>query len=167
MSAKNNDKDGLREIDNSATSCGEVDILVVEDDESQRDTIVEALQHSIRDVRVVAVRDGSEALDFVFARGDWADRVGENPPKLILLDLALPGTDSFSVLGQIRAIEPEDALTLTPVVIFTDSQASGDITESYRCGANSYIIKPLSYPDFQAVVETVGQYWMTHNRTSG
>ena len=69
------------------------------------------------------------------------------------------------MLGQIRSIAPRDALTLTPVVIFTDSHADADIKESYRCGANSYIIKPLSFPDFQAVVETVGQYWMTHNRT--
>jgi DNA-binding NarL/FixJ family response regulator len=77
----------------------------------------------------------------------------------------MPGSGGFSVLGQIRSIEPEDVLALTPVVIFTDSKATGDISRSYRCGANSYILKPLSFPDFQAVVETVGQYWMTHNRT--
>jgi two-component system response regulator len=142
-----------------------VDILVVEDNESQRASIVASLQASIPDVQVVAVQDGTAALDFLFARGAWTDRVGEDPPKLILLDLALPGSDGFSVLGQIRSLEPQDALTLTPVVIFTDSQASIDITRSYRCGANSYIIKPLSFPDFQAVVESVGRYWMTHNRT--
>ncbi len=143
-----------------------VDILVVEDNDSQRTSIVRALEDCIPDVLVVAVRDGAEALDFLFSRGAWTDRVGEDPPKLILLDLELPGSDGFSVLGQIRAIEPQDGLTLAPVVIFTDSQAAGDITESYRCGANSYIIKPLSFPDFKAIVETVGQYWMTHNRTS-
>jgi len=143
-----------------------VDILIVEDNESQRASIVCALQNSIPDVLVHAVGDGSEALDFLFSRGSWTERAGREPPKLILLDLALPGSDGFSVLGQIRSIEANDALTLTPVVVFTDSEAGGDITESYRCGANSYIIKPLSFPDFQAIVETVGQYWMTHNRTS-
>lgn len=143
-----------------------VDILVVEDNDSQRASIVTALQDSIPDVLVLSVRDGPEALDFLFSRGSWAGRVGEDPPKLILLDLELPDSDGFSVLGQIRSVEPKDALTLTPVVIFTDSQSSADITQSYRCGANSYIIKPLSFPDFRAIVETVGQYWMTHNRTS-
>ena len=142
-----------------------VDVLVVEDNDSERASIVESLQSSIKDVYVVAVHDGTEALDFLFARGAWKDRVGADPPKLILLDLALPGSDGFSVLGQIRSLEAEDALTLTPVVVFTDSETAGDITRSYRCGANSYIIKPLSFPDFQAVVKTVGQYWMTHNRT--
>lgn len=143
-----------------------VDILVVEDDDGQRASIVLALQNAIPDVVVIAVRDGTEALDFLFARGMWMGRAKADPPKLILMDLALPGSDGFSVLGQIRSIEPQDALTLTPVVVFTDSQAAGDITRSYRCGANSYIIKPLSFSDFQTVVEKVGQYWMTHNQTS-
>jgi two-component system response regulator len=143
-----------------------VDILVVEDNESQRTSIVRSLEDAIPDVLVVAVRDGPEALDFLFSRGAWTDRVGEDPPKLILLDLELPGSDGFSVLGQIRSIEPQDALTLAPVVIFTDSHVPGDIAKSYRCGANSYIIKPLSFPDFRAIVATVGQYWMMHNRTS-
>lgn len=143
-----------------------VDILVVEDNVSERASIVESLQASIQDVQVVAVHDGTEALDFLFSRGAWTDRVGAEAPRLILLDLALPGSDGFSVLGQIRSIEAENALTLTPVVIFSDSEAVGDITRSYRCGANSYIIKPVSFPDFQSVVKTVGQYWMTHNRRS-
>jgi len=142
-----------------------VDILVVEDNDSERASIVESLQGSIHDVSVVAVNDGAEALDFLFSRGAWTDRDGADPPRLILLDLALPGSDGFSVLGQIRSLDAVDALTLTPVVIFTDSQAAGDVTRSYRCGANSYIIKPMSFPDFQAVVETVGQYWMRHNKT--
>jgi CheY-like chemotaxis protein len=156
---------GHAEREFNGTSGGPVDILVVEDDDSQRASIVLALQDTIPDVVVVAVRSGPEALDFLFSRDAWVDRVGEDPPKLILLDLALPGSNGFSVLGQIRSIEPQDALTLTPVVVFTDSQAIGDISESYRCGANSYVIKPLSFPDFRTVVESVGQYWMTLNKT--
>ena len=144
-----------------------VDILVVEDNESQRASIVLALQNAIPDVLVIAVPDGPEALDYLFRRGAWTDRIEQSPPKLILLDLALPETNGFSVLAQIRSVDAENALTLTPVVIFTDSQTSSDIRESYRCGANSYIIKPLSFPDFQTVVETIGQYWMTHNKTTG
>jgi two-component system, response regulator len=141
-----------------------VDILVVEDNEVQRTSIVAALRNGIPDVVVAAVQGGKEALDFIFCRGEWTGRV-DDAPKLILLDLALPESDSFSILAQIRAIEPQDALTVIPVVMFTDSQDEGDINKSYRCGANSYIIKPLSFNDFNKIVETVGQYWMTLNRS--
>lgn len=148
------------------TDNGLVDILVVEDNEMQRASIVEALQKSIPRVRVASVADGTAAMDYLFARGEWKDRDGTDTPKLILLDLGLPGRDgSLSVLGQIRSIEPQEALTVAPVVIFTDSYDPADIKESYRCGANSYIIKPLSFPDFKKVIETVGKYWMTHNKT--
>jgi two-component system response regulator len=140
-----------------------VDILVVEDNDDERASIVESLQTAIDDVQVVAVRDGKEALDFLFARGEWTHRVGADAPRLVLLDLELPGSNGFSVLGKIRSLDTEDALMLTPVVIFTDSKAGADVKRSYRCGANSYIMKPLSFPDFQAVVKNVGQYWMTQN----
>ena len=140
----------------------QVNILVVEDNDSERESIVEALQASIQDVNLLAVSDGEQALDYLSSAAHGKTTPG-TPPKLILLDLAMPGADGFSVLGQVRSIEPEQALTRTPVVIFTDSQASGDITESYRCGANSYIIKPLSFPDFRIIVESIGQYWMMHN----
>jgi two-component system response regulator len=143
-----------------------IDILVVEDNDSERKSIVAVLQGSIPAVRVASVCNGDDALDFVFARGDWSTRTDEEPPKLILLDLELPGTTGFSVLGQIRAIVPEDALTLTPVVVFTDSGSMDNIRASYRCGANSYIIKPISFSDFRTVVEAVGKYWMSHNKTS-
>lgn len=143
-----------------------VDILVVEDNKSQRESIVASLEKAIDGVHLVAVHDGEAALNFLFARGDWIDRKGEDPPRLILLDLEMPGTDSFSVLGQIRSLEPQGALTLAPVVVFSDSQSASDIQESYRCGANSYIIKPLSFNEFKTVVDKVGKYWMTLNQTS-
>lgn len=145
-----------------------VDILVVEDNENERISIVDALRAAIPNVHVVAVQDGAAALDFLFARGDcdWTVRVGVEPPRLILLDLAMPGADGFSILGQIRSLDADNSLTLTPVVIFSDSQDARHIEKSYRCGANSYIMKPLSFSDFQAVVKSIGQYWMTHNRTS-
>ena len=143
-----------------------IDILVVEDNESERESIVAVLEAAIADVRVASLSNGDEAMDFLLARPPWTDRIGEAPPRLILLDLAMPGANGFSVLGQIRRIEPENALTLVPVVIFTDSQAKGDIRESYRCGANSYIMKPLSFSDFESVVTAVGQYWMAHNESA-
>lgn len=143
---------------------GPIDILVVEDNEQEQASIVSVLEASIRGVRVVAARNGLEALDYLFGRNGWGERLGEEPPKLILLDLAMPGADGFSVLAKIRELEPKDALTLTPIVVFSDSRSPADIKESYCCGANSYITKPLSYPDFQTVVKAIGNYWITHNR---
>lgn len=151
--------------DGVAPRANPVDILVVEDNESQRASIVASLEASIDGVQVVAVQNGDEALDFLFGRGSWTGRAGDDPPKLILLDLEMPGTDSFSVLGQIRSLEPQDALTLAPVVVFADSKSGSDIQECYRCGANSYIIKPLSFKKFKTIVDTVGRYWMTYNQT--
>lgn len=141
-----------------------VDILVVEDNDSERASIVEALRATIDGVSIAAVGNQKDALDFLFCRGDWRHRTGCDPPSLILLDLGLPDSDGFSILGEIRSLDPDDALTLTPVVVFTDSLDEADVSRSYRCGANSYVIKPLSFPDFHAVVKAVGQYWMKHNR---
>ncbi len=146
------------------TQCLPVDILVVDDNDSQRASIVLALEKSIPNVVVIAVENGIEALDFLLSRGAWTDRVGEDPPRLIMLDISLPGASGIHLLGQIRSLAPNDTLALTPVVMFTDSRARGDITESYRHGANSYITKPLSVPDFQAVVESVGRYWINQNQ---
>lgn len=143
-----------------------VDILVVEDNPSERASIVGALERAIPDVQVASVHDGTQAVDFLFARGAYADRVGEDPPTLVLLDLEMPGADGFSVLAEIRELEPKDALTLTPVVIFTDSMDANSIQKSYRCGANSYVIKPVSSLDFQSIVEKIGYYWMTCNQAS-
>jgi two-component system response regulator len=141
-----------------------VDILVVEDNDSQRASIVEALKVSIHGVSIVAVSNGTEALDFLLAREVWSQREGTAPPRLILLDVAMPGSNGISLLAQIRSLDPEEGLTLTPVVVFTDSTDPRDLARSYRCGANSYIIKPLSYPDFQAVVKSVGTYWIRLNQ---
>jgi two-component system response regulator len=142
-----------------------VDILVVEDNDSERASILESLEEAIPNVQIVALSSGAEAMDFLLARGAWKERADQDPPKLILLDLELPGSDGFSILGQIRSIEPQDALTLTPIVVFTDFKGAGNIVKSYHCGANSYIMKPLSFPDFQAIVKAIAQYWITHNKT--
>jgi len=143
-----------------------VDILIVEDNDGERASIVAALQAAIPNVQVIDFHHGLEALDFLFGRGEWIARLGGPPPKLILLDLSLTGSKGYFLLGQIRSIEPGSALTLTPVVMFTDSTSASDIMECYRCGANSYVAKPVSFPEFKAVVETVGRYWITHNLTA-
>lgn len=143
-----------------------VDILIVEDNASQKVTILEALRTSLPDICAVAVNNGTAALDFLLARKEWIVRVDEEPPRLILLDLGLPDCDHVSVLGKIRSLDEGDALALTPIVVFTDSQSAADISKCYRGYANSYIIKPLSFPDFQSVVMSVGRYWLTLNRSA-
>ncbi len=148
------------------TNGNAVDILVVEDNDSERASIVDSLRNAIKNVRVASTENGEEAIDFLMARHAWIGRVGLPPPKLILLDLEMPGSDGFSVLGQIRAIEPQEALRLTPVVMFTDSKAPDNISASYRGGANSYMIKPVSFSDFELLVERIGKYWMIHNTVS-
>ena len=140
-----------------------IDILVVEDDDIQRKSIVAVLRACLLEAKIANVSGGDDALDFLLGRGAWINRAKEIPPKLVLLDLAMPGGDGFSVLTQIRTKESEEAITLTPMVIFSDSQEPNDIRYSYRCGANVYVIKPLSYRDFEAIVKSVGQYWMSIN----
>ena len=113
-----------------------VDILVVEANSGAKISIEAALEAAVPYLRVVAVNDGPEALDFLFARGAYLNRADADPPALILLDLSMPCIDIFSVLGQMQTIEPQNALTLTSVVVFSD---------------------------FQAVVKKLGQHWMnTH-----
>ena len=157
----------LEELDLSAGALDgselEVDILVVEDNGSVRNSILAILLEFLPDVPVASARNGQDALDFLFARGVWSGRAEMVPPKLILMDLSMPESNGFSVLGQIRSTESDSALKFTPVVVFSDSQAVADIQESYRRGANSYIVKPLTYAEFQFAVVVIGQYWMAHN----
>jgi two-component system response regulator len=141
----------------------EVDILVVEDDDEQRATIVEALLAELPAVQVAAVASGAEALDFLFRFGKWAQRVGV-PPKVVLLDLMMPNLDGFNVLDQLRAKQTECMTHLTPVVIFSDSHSPSDVSRSYRCGANSFVAKPVGYPEFQSAVASIGRYWVAKNQ---
>jgi len=142
------------------------EFLIVEDNTAERDIIAKTLRAILPNVRITALSNCADALDYVFARGEWSDRAGCLPPSLILLDLSIAGLSGFSVLEEIRAGEPGDALTLAPVVMFTDSQAPQHITEGFRSGANSFIVKPVGYPDFRAVVELIGRYWSMQHRST-
>ncbi len=140
--------------------------LVVEDNDDERELIADTLRKSIPKGRVTSVHNCADALDFLHARGAWADRVGALPPALILLDLSIAGLSGFSVLDEIRSGDSGDALTLTPIVMFTDSSAPRDILEGYRLGANSFVVKPMSFPEFRAVVELIGRYWSMQQRST-
>jgi two-component system response regulator len=137
-----------------------VEILLVEDDPNDELLTLHVLarQKIVNNVHVV--RDGAEALEYIFCTGAYADRIIANP-KLILLDLKLPLVDGIEVLRQIRT----DARTATiPVVILTSSAEERDIVEGYKLGVNSYIIKPVDFEQFNEVVKHLGYYWLLLNR---
>lgn len=139
---------------------GPVDILVVEDNASQRASIVAAIETAVEDTTVAAVASREEALAVLFENGS------ADPPRLVLLDLTLAEGDTLGILERIRTCADGTAISHVPVVIFTDSQKDADIQEGYRLGANSYVIKPIGFLEFQRVVGAVARYWLNCNQAS-
>ena len=141
-----------------------VEILLAEDEPSDADLCMRALKRKKIANHVVWVKDGAEALDFLFARGPYAGRSGTDRPRLMLLDIKMPRVDGFEVLRQIRA----DARFATmPVVIMTSSSEERDIVQGYHLGVNSYVAKPVDFASFQQAIEEVGLYWMVFNVVPG
>jgi two-component system response regulator len=135
-------------------------ILLVEDNPDDEALTLRAFERSNIMNQVVVVHDGVEALDYLFARGTFADRDPARLPELVLLDLKLPRVDGLEVLRQLRA----DARTrLLPVVVLTSSDEERDIIESYSLGANSYIRKPVDFTQFTEAVRQLGLYWLVLN----
>ncbi len=149
--------------DSNGTAQAEpVEILLAEDEPSDADLCLRALTRQKLASHVVWVKDGAEALDFLFARGPYAHRSGTDRPRLLLLDIKMPKVDGFEVLRQIRA---DPRLATMPVVIMTSSTEERDIAESYYLGVNSYICKPVDFARFQQAVQDVGQYWLVLNKS--
>ncbi|HXM64122.1 MAG TPA: response regulator [Terriglobales bacterium] len=139
----------------------ELDILLVEDNQDDMDLALHALERGKLANNIFVVRDGEEALDFLFCRGAFAHRSFDHPPKLVLLDLKLPKVDGMEVLKQIKG----DPRTKTiPIVIMTSSKEERDLVTSYHLGANSYIQKPVDFDQFREVVKSVGLYWLVINQ---
>jgi two-component system, response regulator len=142
-------------------NAGELDILLVEDNQDDRDLALHALQRAKVANRIFVVRDGEEALDFLFCRGAYAQRSFDHPPKLVLLDLKLPKVDGMEVLKQVKS----DPRTRTiPIVIMTSSKEERDLASGYNLGANSYIQKPVDFDQFRETVKSVGLYWLVINQ---
>ena len=132
-----------------------VEILLVEDNPTDAELTMRALKKKHLANNLVWVKDGVEALDFMFCRGQYEQRVNYQP-KLVLLDLKLPKIDGIEVLRALKA----DAKTRTvPVVMLTSSNEERDIVESYQLGVNSYIVKPVDFTKFLDMVSQVGLYW--------
>ena len=139
----------------------ETDILLVEDSPDDAELALHALRREHLANNIFVVRDGEEALDFIFCRGPFAERSFELPPKLILLDLKLPKVDGIEVLKQLKADPRTRAI---PVVVLTSSKEERDLVRSYDLGANSYIQKPVDFERFRETVKTLGLYWMVINQ---
>ncbi len=137
-----------------------VHILLVEDNRMDVELTLDAFRevHLINPVHVVT--NGQEALDYLFGQGKYADREAYPLPRLILLDLKLPGIDGFEVLRQIKATP---VLKRLPVIILTSSKEDGDRILSYDSGANSYLVKPVSFQGFLDIVRQIKGYWLSLN----
>ena len=137
-----------------------VEILLVEDSDTDLELALRALTKAKVANHIEVARDGAEALDFLFSQGAFAGRTADNP-RLVLLDLKLPKVDGLEVL---RAIKENPATRTIPVVVLTSSHEQRDIVESYNLGVNSYIVKPVDFDGFMAAVADLGMYWMLLNR---
>ena len=136
-------------------------ILLVEDNENDEVLTLRALKKSHISNRVVVVRDGAEALDYLFSRGAYASRAATEVPQVILLDLKLPKIDGLEVL---RAVRGDDRTKLLPVVVLTSSVEEQDVIRSYGLGANSYVRKPVDFNQFVDAVRQLGLYWLVINQ---
>lgn len=139
----------------------EVEVLLVEDNSTDAELAIRALKKSNFANKLVWVKDGAAALDFVFARGEYAGRNAQAGPRVILLDLRLPKVDGMEVLRQVK---DNPATRAIPVVVLTSSKEDRDVAESYRLGVNSYISKPVEFEAFAKVVSELGLYWLLVNR---
>jgi two-component system response regulator len=139
----------------------EVEILLVEDNPNDAELAIRALKANNLANKLIWVKDGVEALDFIFAQGQYADRSVEDTPNIVLLDLKLPRVNGLEVLGKIKS----DKRTRTvPIVILTSSLEERDIVTSYHLGVNSYILKPVDFNKFVDAIKEVGLYWMLLNK---
>jgi len=135
-------------------------ILLVEDNDDDVELTLRALRRNRVANRVDVVRDGAEALDYLFATGSYSGRDARDTPNLVLLDLKLPKVGGLEVLERLRA---DPRTRRLPVVILTSSNVESDLARSYDLGANSYIRKPVDFTQFMEAVNQLGLYWLVLN----
>ena len=135
-------------------------LLLVEDNPDDVELTLRALRGQNVKNNVVVVRDGAEALEYLFATGSYADRDIGDLPVLMLLDLNMPRIGGLEVLRRVRA---DNRIKLLPVVVLTTSKEEQDVVESYRLGANSYVRKPVDFGQFSEAIRQLGLYWLVLN----
>jgi two-component system, response regulator len=137
-----------------------VDILLVEDNADDIELAVHALREEKLANGITIARDGEEALDIIFRRGQAADPASP-PPRLILLDLKLPKVDGLDVL---RAVKGDPRTKAIPVVVMTSAKEERDLVESYKLGVNAYVQKPVGFDEFRSIVKELGLFWLVINQ---
>ncbi|NMB77693.1 MAG: response regulator [Methanomicrobiales archaeon] len=135
-------------------------ILLVEDNEAHAELVIRGMRDQQVANKIHHVADGEKALDYLFNRGAYEDKVQNPRPNLVLLDLRLPRVDGLEVL---KTIKTTPSLRRIPVVILTSSDAESDIVKSYEYHANSYIVKPLDFKTFTKLMKDLGFYWLGWN----
>jgi two-component system, response regulator len=138
-----------------------IEILLVEDNPADAEMTLRALRRNNLANRVHWVKDGEEALDYMFCAGAYAGRAQAGVPKLVMLDIKMPKVDGIEVLRRLKA---EPATRAVPVVIMTSSNEERDVMETYKLGVNSYIVKPVEFDAFLETVAKIGLYWVITNR---
>jgi two-component system response regulator len=138
-----------------------LEILLVEDNPNDAELAMRALKKSNLANKLVWVKDGAEALDFLFATGAYANQQIEDMPKIVLLDLRLPKVDGLEVL---RRVKEDEELKRLPTVVLTTSGAESDMVNAYTRGAGSYLVKPVDFEKFTKLMEIFGYYWLAWNR---
>ena len=134
-------------------------ILLVEDDPKDTELTMAALEEYNLSNEVVVASDGEEALDYLYYRGKFQRRSGDNP-AVMLLDLKLPKVDGFEVLQRVKA---DDKLKMIPVVVLTSSREERDMVESYKLGVNAYVVKPVDFHEFVNAIKELGIFWAVIN----
>jgi two-component system response regulator len=138
----------------------DIEILLVEDNPDDEELTLITLNNNNLANHIKVVRDGAEALDYLFGKGVYAGRDIDQRPKLILLDLKLPKLDGIQVLEKIKS---DPSTRRTPVVVLTSSKEEPDIARCYDLGANSYIVKPVDFDEFRECITQLGMYWQILN----
>jgi CheY-like chemotaxis protein len=140
---------------------GIVELLLVEDNPADAELAIRSLRKFNLANYIHLVRDGAEALEFIFCTGAYASRDARRGPRVIMLDLKLPKVDGLEVLKRIKADPKTRCL---PVVVLTSSHEESDLIESYHLGANSYIVKPVDFQQFTEAMRQLGIYWLLMNK---
>lgn len=142
----------------------QVEILLVEDNHNEAELTIRSLKKNNLANSLLHIDDGVEALNFIFSREKYEGNKNAQRPKLIVLDLKLPGVDGLEILRQVKSNEQTKII---PVVVLTSSNQERDIIESYQLGVNSYIVKPVNFDSFIKAVSDLGLYWVIHNQSPG
>lgn len=138
-----------------------IDILLVEDNENDAELTIRALKRNNLINGLVHLKDGEQALNFIFAEGEYADRSPEEKPRVVVLDINMPRVSGIEVLQRLKA---DERTKYIPVVILTSSKEDPDIKTCYSLGVNSYVVKPVEFEEFVKAISTLGLFWMIVNQ---